>query len=210
MERRIKIKVCGMRDADNLQELVDLHPDYIGLIFYASSKRYVKSINSRKAILEIPSSIHKVGVFVNTDFDEIMEEVKTYELQCVQLHGSESPELCKRLHNEGLVVIKVFSVGSTFGFGEVKPYEDSCNYYLFDTKGEHHGGHGVTFDWSLLGGYDNKKPIFLSGGLDQNNIKEVLDLGLNIHAVDLNSKFELEPGLKNIELLKTSVFDTFK
>jgi phosphoribosylanthranilate isomerase len=209
--RNIAIKVCGMRESQNIRDLAKLNPDYIGFIFFGKSKRDVTN-NLQEADLEhLPKSIKKVGVFVNATFEEILQQVVSYKLDAVQLHGNESTELCLKIRNRGADVIKAFSVDSSFDFSVTIPYKTCCDYFLFDTKGEDAGGNGFTFDWSILDKYDNEIPFLLSGGLDDTNIAEVNKLThLNIHAVDVNSKFELKPALKNISLLKESVFKVIK
>lgn len=141
----------------------------------------------------------------------ILEKVETYQLDAVQLHGQESPEQAKEIKDKGLEVFKAFSVGETFAFAQLESYKGAVDYFLFDTKGKEAGGNGFTFDWTILNDYDNEVPFLLSGGLDGNNIEDVKKLShLNIYAVDVNSKFETEPALKDIDMLKSTVFKAFK
>ena len=129
----------------------------------------------------------------------------------MQLHGHETPEECEALQTLNLPIIKAFSVGDDFDFEQLIPYQEVCDFFLFDTKGKEYGGNGLTFDWTLLQKYNNKKPFFLSGGLDAQNISQVKELSsLNIYGLDVNSKFEIEPALKNISLLQNSVFKAFR
>ncbi len=196
-----------MKDPVNILGLLNLAPDFIGFIFYAKSKRFVDQINDG-VINAIPKHIKKVGVFVNSTFEEIKDKVTTYGLDFVQLHGDESPQLCEQLKEEGVGVIKVFSVDSDFDFEILEPYKPYSDYFLFDTKGKDYGGNGVTFDWSVLKKYDNEKPFFISGGLSPENIDEVEGLSeMNLAAVDLNSCFEDAPGLKNLNMLRSIDFD---
>ena len=207
----IKIKVCGMCHSQNISELAELRPDYMGFIFFDKSKRNVIGKLNLADLQDLPPSIKKVGVFVDATFEEITLQVNHYSLDLVQLHGKETPELCRKLKKTGTKIIKAFSVDKTFDFDVTLPYKTVCDYFLFDTKGKEAGGNGFTFDWSILAHYDNEIPFFLSGGLDETNIEEVKKLThLNIHAVDVNSKFELQPALKDIELLKKSVFKVLK
>ena len=209
--RNTKIKVCGMRDDTNIKELVALHPDYIGFIFFEKSKRDVQGQLNQDLLMSIPKSIKKTGVFVNASTEFILQQVDTFDLDAVQLHGSESPEQAELIKSKGLEVFKVFSVGASFNFSLLEPYKGKVDYFLFDTQGKEAGGNGFTFDWSILDDYDNEVPFLLSGGLNEKNISEVKKLNhLNIHGVDVNSKFEIKPGLKNIDLLKKSVFRAFK
>lgn len=193
----MKLKICGMKYPDNIQEVVKLQPDYLGFIFYEKSSRFFDG-----TIPEIPKSIQKVGVFVNAHLDEVLDKVTQYDLQIVQLHGNESREFCDLLKHINVTVIKVFSVDDDFDFEEIRPFESVCDYFLFDTKGPLQGGNGIPFNWQILKYYPSQKPFFLSGGIGLTEIKEIKKLNLPICAIDVNSKFEIEPGLKNIELLK--------
>lgn len=198
----MKIKICGMKYQDNIKEVAALQPDYLGFIFYDKSARYFQD-----DMPEISQTIKKVGVFVDAELQEVIKTSKKHKLNAVQLHGAESPEYCKDLKSQNLEIIKVFSVKNQFNFDHLKPYELVCDYYLFDTKGKLPGGNGYTFDWNILEDYPSTKPYFLSGGigLDEiENIKAFLksDASIYCYAIDVNSKFEREPGLKNIEKLK--------
>jgi phosphoribosylanthranilate isomerase len=143
----------------------------------------------------------KVGVFVDEELLKIQEIIDQYQLQAVQLHGNESPEMCATLKNQ-VEVFKAFGVDEAFNFDQLKPYENVVDYFLFDTKTSSHGGSGKTFDWQILQNYQLKTPFFISGGLSNENLEEVLKLKHPAFAgVDLNSRFETAPGLKNIEKL---------
>ena len=195
----IKVKVCGMREAANLAELVQIKPDFIGFIFYDKSPRFVGEALDENAMRAIPKSIKKVGVFVNSNPDYILRNVKKYDLQFVQLHGNETPDFCRNLKMRGVNVIRAFSVDDNFNFTSLNNYKPHCDFFLFDTKGENAGGNGVVFDWNVLKRYDNDKPFFLSGGLSLDNIGQVAELaGMKIYGVDINSKFEIEPALKDV------------
>ncbi|NQY67522.1 MAG: phosphoribosylanthranilate isomerase [Flavobacteriales bacterium] len=198
----MKIKVCGMRDEDNVAELAALKPDYIGFIFYKGSKRDV-TWEDLEFIEELDDEIQKVGVFVNETTDEIMRLTSRNDITMFQLHGDESPEQCAELKEMGFQVMKAFSVDSAFDFETTVPYKESVDYFLFDTKGAEYGGNGVTFDWSLLKKYDNEVPFFLSGGIDENMLSELDNLReFNIVGIDVNSKFETGPAMKDIARLK--------
>ena len=185
-------------------EVGSLLPDYMGFIFWEKSARYFDG-----EMPNLPESIRKVGVFVNASVDEILEKINKYDLQAVQLHGQESAEFCQSLKNilpNLTEVIKVFSILDTFDFGILNPYEKVCDFFLFDTKGKLPGGNGTTFDWKVLENYPSTKPFFLSGGIgieELNSINEILKTNLPVYAIDVNSKFEIEPGLKNIEILSS-------
>ncbi len=216
---KVRLKVCGMTYQDNIQQVAAIQPDYMGFIFYQKSARCFSS----KTIPEIPSSIKKTGVFVNASLSFIIEKIKAHHLQAVQLHGNESAAYCadlKHLYNQThttiekaqnkynlLEIIKVFSIKDKFDFHILKPYETVCDYFLFDTKGELPGGNGYTFNWDVLNNYPSTKPFFLSGGIGVKELEKIKEFQTSkaskyCYAIDVNSKFEIEPGLKNIELLK--------
>lgn len=189
-----------MREPNNIAALCALQPDYMGFIFWAPSSRYVNEITPK-----LDKSIKKTGVFVDASVDYIQSSINTHQLQAVQLHGEETPAYCQLIQNFGVEVIKAFSVKDTFNFSLLEAYENSCDFYLFDTKGALPGGNGYAFDWSILKKYPSQKPFFLSGGIGLENtqeIKELLNTALPLHAIDVNSKFEVSPGLKKIEELK--------
>ena len=196
----MKLKVCGMKYQDNIKQVAALQPDYLGFIFYEKSARHFNSEN----IPELDKSIKKTGVFVDESIDFVIEKINNHDLQAVQLHGKESPEYFNKLKSQNIEIIKVFSIIDEFNFERLKPYENVCNYFLFDTKGKHPGGNGYTFDWNVLNNYPSTTPFFLSGGIGLNeleNIKEFQksDASKYCYALDVNSKFEIEPGLKSIE-----------
>lgn len=201
-----------MKNAENIADLAKLVPDYLGLIFYRPSKRFVGNL-SQEVLNALPKSIKLTGVFVDEKVEEVLEIVKKYNLSAIQLHGSESEAYCQFLKNELSVALpsnkieflKAFGLSKSFDFETLKPYADVVDYFLFDTKTTEHGGSGLTFDWEILRSYNDEKPFFLSGGLSPENIQEVLKLDFKqFYGVDLNSKFEKEPGLKNIASLKAA------
>ncbi|MCC9066527.1 phosphoribosylanthranilate isomerase [Flavobacterium piscisymbiosum] len=195
-----------MKYPDNILEVGALLPDYMGFIFWEKSARYFNG-----EIPELIKTIKKVGVFVDQTHDEILGKVAKYNLQAVQLHGNESVEFLSELKKQlpkKIEIIKVFSADENFDFEIIKPFEAVCDYFMFDTKGKLPGGNGTTFDWTILKKYTSKKPFFLSGGIGINELKaieEISKTNLPIYAVDINSKFEIEPGLKNKNL-----FSNFK
>jgi phosphoribosylanthranilate isomerase len=202
----MKLKICGMKHPENMLEVGSLLPDYMGFIFWEKSARYFDG-----EMPNLPKSIKKVGVFVNATSEEILDKIKKHDLQAIQLHGSETVEFCESLKKNTpklIDIIKVFSILDTFDFAELKPFEDVCDFFLFDTKGKLPGGNGTAFDWKVLKNYPSTKPFFLSGGIGMDNmeaINEISKTNLPLYAIDVNSKFEIEPGLKNIELLKLMV-----
>jgi len=208
----MKIKVCGMKYLDNIKEVASLKPDYMGFIFWEPSKRFFEG-----TLPQLPIGIKKVGVFVDASHEVVMNMIKLHDLQGVQLHGKESPEYCRQLRvlsgqqleqsHDTLEIIKVFTIKDEFDFKVLEPYEAVCDYFLFDTKGKLPGGNGYTFDWKLLANYPSEKPYFLSGGIgleETADIQAFLDTPASKYCqvIDVNSKFELEPGLKNIDKLK--------
>ncbi len=192
------LKICGMKYPDNILAVSKLLPDFLGFIFWEKSSRFFEG-----EIPEIPKSIKKTGVFVDASFDFISEKILKYDLKCIQLHGKESVNFLKKLQSLSVEIIKVFSVNDDFDFEVLKEFEPVCDYFLFDTKGKLPGGNGVTFNWEILTKYKSEKPLFLSGGIGIEEISNIKNLNLPIFAIDVNSKFEIEPGLKNIELLTT-------
>ncbi|HSD07472.1 phosphoribosylanthranilate isomerase [Flavobacterium sp.] len=203
----MKLKICGMKNPENIFEVGSLLPDYMGFIFWEKSARYFDGI-----IPELPKSIKKVGVFVNATSEEILTKAEKYDLQAVQLHGNESVDFCENLKKvlpKEIEIIKVFSILDTFDFEVLKPFEPVCDYFLFDTKGKLPGGNGTTFDWKVLENYPSTKPFFLSGGIgieEMSAVKEILKTNLPVYAIDVNSKFEIEPGLKNIQLCTDAIY----
>ena len=201
-----------MKYMANIQEVAALQPDYLGFIFYDKSKR-----NFDGVIPELPKSIKKTGVFVNASIDEVVSKINQYDLQAVQLHGDETVRFIKelrghfkqseKLHQKNLKqvqfeVIKVFGIKESFNFDGLKPYEDIVDYFLFDTKGKERGGNGIAFDWKVLENYPFSKPFFLSGGIGLEQLEQIHEIrktALPIYALDVNSKFELEAGLKSVE-----------
>lgn len=224
----VRLKVCGMKYRDNIQQVAALQPDYLGFIFYDKSARFFNT-----EIPVLPNTIKKAGVFVDADLEQVMAMIKMYDLQAVQLHGKESPNYCAELkiafhlykeqwkeniwkpykgrqgveYLEDIEIIKVFSIKDEFNFDVLTPYEKVCDYYLFDTKGKLPGGNGYTFNWDVLNQYPSTKPYFLSGGIGLNEIEKLNTFKTSkastyCHAIDVNSQFEDNPGLKNIESLK--------
>jgi phosphoribosylanthranilate isomerase len=195
----MKIKVCGMRDRENIQSLLALKPDFIGFIFYKKSKRFVADIPK----INFPKEIKKVGVFVNEPIDEIFKILEKHQLDCVQLHGEETPEYCKEMKTKNIEILKAFSINEDFDFSKTASYQKVCDYFLFDTKGKEYGGNGVKFNWEILKEYKGKTPFLLSGGISKTDAIEINKIKIkSFVGVDINSGFELKPALKNIEDIK--------
>jgi phosphoribosylanthranilate isomerase len=193
-----------MSDSANILEVGELFPDYMGFIFYPPSPRYVGE--DFQLPVDLDHAIHRVGVFVNEQTDRMIYLCAKYNLSHVQLHGDEPVSVCEQLKHEGLKVIKVFRIGSDFDFSVTLPYKEVVDYFLFDTKGKHYGGNAQVFDWSILEGYDQEIPFFLSGGLTVENIQHVQRLKqMNLHALDLNSGVEDSAGVKNVSLINEAI-----
>lgn len=200
----MEMKVCGMRDPENIRSLIsEMGPDWMGLIFYPKSPRYV-SDEKAADLKEFP--VKKVGVFVNESEAEILRKVEQFGLTAIQLHGKESVEFVKDLSEKTNAELwKVISVGSEIEWKSLEGYLPFVSKFLFDTATATHGGSGKRFDWKVLETYPFDKSFLLSGGLDEESVEEVLALREQIpqlQGVDLNSKFEDAPGVKNIEKLK--------
>lgn len=216
-----------MKYVENIQQIAELQPDYLGFIFYEKSKRNFEGI-----IPDLPNTIKKTGVFVNEHLEIVISLIEEYRLDAIQLHGDESvayvAELkqhlterrtlfieenksIKKRKNQHYIskneieIIKVFGIKDSFNFSVLEPYLDVVDFFLFDTKGEARGGNGVKFDWTVLENYPYKKPFFLSGGIgleDVEQIQTIRKTNLPIYALDVNSKFESKPGLKNSNEVK--------
>ena len=195
----------------NIAKVAKLQPDYLGFIFYEHSPRFFEG-----TIPRLSANTKKVGVFVNASIEEISEKVKMHHLDVIQLHGEETPEFCKKLYDLNNVnyaklrntskieIWKVFSIKDTFNFEILYNYEIIVDKFLFDTYGKDKGGNGYTFNWDVLKNYPSEKPFILSGGIGLQQIselKKLLQKNLPIYAIDVNSRFETEPGKKHIDHL---------
>jgi phosphoribosylanthranilate isomerase len=219
----MKVKICGLKNESNVHELMSLNPDYLGFIFYEKSLRFVGNITislqqnglktemppKLKWIQSLSPLIPKVGVFVNSSLFFIEKTAELLALDVVQMHGDEKPAYCEALKNKGLEVWKAFQVDDEFDFDKTEPYADVCDHFLFDAKGENPGGNGLTFNWQRLESYHGRSPFILSGGIgpehgaifrEKQHLEQLKSYGC--FCLDLNSRFELEPGLKDVNLLK--------
>ncbi len=202
MAKELLVKVCGMKEEQNILQLLELPIQYIGHIFYHKSARYVGDL----ANITIANGIKKAGVFVNSDFDEIIKAAERFNLNSIQLHGHEPLELATALKSKDFEVIKAFGIDEDFDWKQLEPYIGNVDYFLFDSKSPAYGGTGVTFNWQKLKEYPFETPYFLSGGLSLENLQEAVNFEDNkLIGLDLNSKFEIEPGLKDIEKLKLAL-----
>jgi phosphoribosylanthranilate isomerase len=197
----MNIKVCGITEMKQLQQLDGLDIDFAGLIFYKESPRYIGEKISKKELKSADFDLKKVGVFVNPEMIDVLDAIDDYGLDAVQLHGDESPEMCEDLSSE-VEVIKAFRVADGVDIDKlVAPYDAVCDYYLFDTGGlkESFGGTGKQFDWTILTKAKIEKPFFLSGGIGPDDAPKVKAFKHpDFFGVDINSLFEKEPGVKDM------------
>jgi len=212
-QRNLKVKVCGMRDVSNIQEIKQLPIHFMGFIFYEPSPRFVELNGVPEFNFDLLShwGIKRVGVFVNADLEYVVAKQAQYQLDYVQLHGEENIFYCKHLHDQGIRIIKAFAVDDDFDFNLTRGYELFSDYLLFDTKGLQPGGNGVTFNWEVLKKYKGETPFLLGGGVGEGLEEKIIALDHPQYAgIDLNSKFETEPGLKNgqqIQKFLDNIFD---
>jgi phosphoribosylanthranilate isomerase len=190
------IKVCGLKFEQNLIDISALDIDMVGYNFYEPSPRYVQN-----KLPNINSNIKKVGVFVNASESFILQKIKEYNLDYAQLHGDENPEFCTKIKTF-IPVIKVFRVKDQLDMNFLNSF-DFCDFFLFDTATKQYGGSGKKFDWSLLNEFDIKVPLLLSGGIGPEDLDDILKISHSkFVGIDINSKFEISPGLKDIDKVK--------
>jgi len=193
------LKVCGMRDSNNITALIKVQPNMIGFIFHTASPRNVTILPD----IEVPESIKKVGVFVDESKTFIQEKIKAFNLDMIQLHGYESPKFCEKIQSQSTSIIKAFNIHEGFDFEVLLEYEPFCDYFLFDAFGKNAGGNGVVFDWKLLEKYKGNTPFILSGGIDESLIEIIKKIKHpKMVGVDINSKFETAAAFKNIDKIK--------
>jgi len=198
------VKVCGMKYLENTQEIVKLMPDFMGFIFYEKSQRSVEELSVHMLLETLVPPIKIVGVFVNATKRQLLFNKNKFNY--VQLHGDESPQYCCALAEEGVKIIKAFGVDDDFDFDKLKEYIPFCDYFLFDTKTAAYGGSGKKYNWQKLQEYEFDLPFFLSGGISVEDAEAIKELNHpQLYAVDINSKFELRPGLKNVDSVKTFI-----
>ncbi|HTK18886.1 MAG TPA: phosphoribosylanthranilate isomerase [Mucilaginibacter sp.] len=199
----MQIKICGLKHRDNIQAVTALKPDYMGFICYAPSPRFAAELDA-ETLASLPKTTAKTAVFVNETTETIQQLIDKYHFDAIQLHGNEDPAFCAEFKGE-ITVLKAFGIDQDFDFERLNQYVGSVDFFLFDTKTDKHGGSGKSFDWSLLDKYKLDIPFFLSGGLSLDNLEEVKSIKHpQFYGVDLNSRFEIEPGLKDIEKLKNA------
>lgn len=205
------IKVCGMRDIENINQLQELDIDFMGIIRYSKSKRFVDDIQKEKVALQTMNK-GTVGVYVNETFEKILQDVIPLQLDVIQLHGDENPAFAKALLEIDIKIFKAFQIKEEFDFDSLKEWEELAAqhvgklFFLFDTATPNYGGSGKKFNWSILDSYKGEVPFLLSGGISIDDVAIVKDIKHKMFlGVDLNSKFETAPGVKNIEEIKTFI-----
>ncbi|VAW30352.1 Phosphoribosylanthranilate isomerase [hydrothermal vent metagenome] len=197
--KKIFLKVCGMRDEANIAALTGLQPGFIGFIFHEISPRYCEKVPK----VPVPESIRKTGVFVNKSEEYIAGKKKDFHLDYIQLHGSESPDFCREIQQSVAPVIKAFNLHDDFDFDSLRPYEKTCAFFLFDASGQLSGGNGITFNWQILKQYRGTTPFLLSGGIDESMADAIRNINHPaFYGVDINSRFETLPGIKDINKIK--------
>jgi phosphoribosylanthranilate isomerase len=202
----MRVKVCSLTQLGQVEALDDAGVEFVGFMFYQKSPRYLGNLLSPDDVRKARWKTNKVGVFVNPTYEEVMRSADAYGLHMVQLHGDETPKFCERV-SEQLETIKAFRVAPDDNIEwRVRNYSGSCDIYLFDTAGQQYGGSGRKFDWELLMNTQISKPFILSGGIGPDDVENIRRFhegaaGSKLFAVDVNSKFEVHPGVKNIELL---------
>lgn len=200
----MKVKVCGLRDEKNIRLLLEtVLPDYLGFIFYEPSPRYAGEVLDISFLQHIKGSFKKTGVLVDASLSTAEWISSEYELDALQLHGNESAIFCASLRRPGLEIIKTFHLSESFNFHVLEDYAPVCDYFLFDTRGKHPGGNGMQFNWELLEKYQMSVPFFLSGGIDGQDAESIAQIRHPaLGGVDLNSRFEHNPGLKDVSKIK--------
>ncbi len=198
----LKIKICGLRDPRNIGEIAGTSPDFMGFVFYPKSPRYAGHTDPVALRRKIPGDIIKTGVFVDEDPVKLSDICREFEISAVQLHGSETPDYCRKVRSAGFITIKAFGVSSYTASGLTEKYSDCCDYFLFDTLTKSHGGSGRRFNWDTLHGIRPSRPYFLSGGIGIDSIDYLKNFDEeNLFGIDINSRFELSPGVKDVKLI---------
>lgn len=197
----MKLKICGMKFPENIEAISALNPDYLGFIFYENSPRFFEEIE-----IYCSSEIQKVGVFVNENPEVMSHKIQKFNLDIIQLHGNETPEISEKMKqlNPNIKIWKAFSIGNDFDFEQLDKYQN-VEAYLFDTKGKNYGGNGVKFNWEILKNYKSEKEIILSGGISVDDVPLIYELQKKIpqiQTIDVNSRFETGPGRKDVERLR--------
>jgi phosphoribosylanthranilate isomerase len=203
LNQELRVKVCGMTEIAQMQELGDIGVQFAGMIFYPKSPRFVLKTLDGEMVRKAKLKVYTVGVFVNASYDEIINHVDNFGLDMVQLHGDETPRFCEQV-SQYIQTIKAFRLGVNDNISwMIRDYKDCCDLYLFDTMGVGYGGTGKKFNWEVMHGLDIKKPFFLSGGIEAGDVEGIRaftrqSVAKDLFAVDINSKFEISPGVKDM------------
>lgn len=206
----LRLKVCGMTDLHQMHQLGEMGVEFAGMIFYHKSPRFVLKHLNGAMVKRAKLKVYKVGVFVNASYDEILNHTENFGLDMVQLHGDETPKFCEKVSNY-ISVIKAFRVTDTDNIPwMIKDYTEAADMYMFDTMGAGYGGTGKKFDWQMLKGLNIGKPFFLSGGIEPKDAEAVKEfakeeVAKDLFALDVNSKFETSPGVKDMSLVRKFV-----
>lgn len=201
MIKKIRIKICGLKDPGNIEEVAALSPQFMGFILYEGSLRYISLKDSERELKKIPGNIQKVGVLVNEPYESAVKIAESGVFDILQLHGNESVDYCRKM-SANIKIIKAFPISNSFPVN-MADYQPWCSFFLFDSSGDKPGGTGKKFNHNILSSYSSNVEYFLSGGISPDDHAYIKSLGYDkMTAVDLNSKFEIKPGVKNIDLLK--------
>ena len=200
MIKNYKVKVCGITEEKNYFDLSKYPIDYYGFIFYKKSPRYILNNPDHFFIKNIKN---KVAVFVNEDINTVIRILEKYNFSYIQLHGNENFDYCMKLKNKGIKIIKSYLLNKDDGIIDKNLINSLSDLFLFDYKSQKHGGSGKSFDWNLLNNIKIDKPFFLSGGISLDNINNINNINNKkfLYGLDLNSKFEDSPGIKDISLI---------
>ncbi len=211
----MRVKVCGMTNMDQVRQLDEMGVEFCGFIFYPKSARYIFKHVPSSEVKKIKGKINKVGVFVNANTDDILKLVDDCGLYLVQLHGDETPKACEKISNY-ITTIKAFRITENDNIlWKIKDYQDVVDMFLFDTEGVGYGGTGKKFNWEMLKGLNIKKPFFLSGGISSEDVNSIHQfttdmVAKDLFSVDINSKFELSAGVKDMNKIKQFVLQLKK
>lgn len=210
-DSRLLIKVCGMRDPENIDCVCETDTDYLGYIFQRESSRYVGREPDQSIFDRVPSHIKKVGVFVNEEQESLVRLCRRHGLAAAQLHGNETPMYCRAVKKNGLMIIKAVSLHDTFNFSSLESYIPVTDYFLFDNRGKLRGGTGIKFNWKILDRYHLPVPFFLSGGIGPGDAAELKKLDHpQLFAIDINSGFETRPALKDTGAVRQFIHEIKK
>lgn len=208
----MRIKVCGNTSLKQMHQLGEMGVQFAGMIFYHKSPRFVMRHLKGFEVKKEKLKVFKIGVFVNSGYDEVMNHVDNFGLDMVQLHGDETAYFCERMSNY-ISVVKAFRVTETDNIEwKIKNFYNDTDMFLFDTEGAGYGGTGHKFNWDKLKGLNIDKPFFIGGGISPEDPRLLLEfardpVAKDLFAVDINSKFEISPGVKDMVKVKQFVKD---